>query len=248
MRFTKIKCTAKVVELAWATKKPGGDIESVEFESPEKPLGELPDSLQQFAKYVGDLIDAPDQWDGEMVVTSLSISETKDGRRGLIVTATRKIEKASNRVLVINTPLMNERGENTSDEASGIFDDDVLEMIAHAEACAARYHAGAREAQMDAFKGADGAPAEAVITATVPAEPSNDIAKARKKREKKPADFVPGVGTVVNPEATVPPTSDALHDLLMRAGRDAPHDAIARWTSTDDAAQEVRAADEASVS
>jgi hypothetical protein len=240
MRFTKIKCTAKSVELAWTTKKAGGDIESVEFESPEKPLGELPAALQKFVDYVGDLIDAPEQWDGEMVVTSLSISETKDGRRGLIVTATRKIEKASNRVLVINTPLMNARGENTSADATGIFDDSVLDAIAYAEECAARYHAGAREAQMDAFKAADGAPAEAVITATVPAEPSNDIAKARKKREKKPVDFVPGVGAVVNPEATAVPTDDPLLDQWKQAGG-APK-------LTDDAAQEVRAAVEASVS
>jgi hypothetical protein len=230
MRFTKIKFSEKTgVELAWVTKKDGGATESVEFSSPEQPLPDLKQALSAFRDFVIELIEAPEPWREEITITTLSINTEKDGRRGLIVTATRKIEKASGRVLVINTPLMKESGENTSDEASGIFEDEILTLIANAETAATRYHKGERE-QLDAFQAeqpagqADGGSSGEASDGSAP--------PARRRRRGPQKDFIPEIGHVANPGADIVPTVEVIQRALAVRDRDVPIDVITLWTQS----------------
>lgn len=226
MRFTKIKVRENGVELSWTVKGSAGT-DTVNHESTDKPLETFPAALNAFRGYVVELLGLPKSWLADMTVTTLSLNEETDGRRGLIVTAVRKIEKAANRPFVINTPLMKERGDNTSDAASGIFDPEIIDLIAEAEKQATSYRKG-EKAQIDAFeqtsKTDPAAPGE---------QPTNDIEKRRRRKK----DVDPKAGTpneVVNPDKTAPPPDDAtIRNILLAAGRDVPVDAIAQWIETE---------------
>lgn len=266
MRFAKIAITKKGVHLTRETKDQNGAIESIDLESPERPLASFADALQGFKSYVRDLMPF-ELSDDQLTVTTLNLSEDKNGHRGLIVTAIVPVPKAYDKPVVLNTPLVREGGENPSDDAF-VLNDDVMALIALAEEEATRYAKGERvqgelfsreerEAEPEPMSENEAAVNDRMAAAEVAstrkpgrngAHPENgtktgmngrtNTKPARAPRRKKGADFIPGVGNVVNADATDAPTDGTLRDLLLRAGRDVPLDAIGQWTSIErDAAQ-----------
>lgn len=219
MRFSRIKVTEKIVELDWSEVLPNGEKKSITLESPNRPMPALLQAMARFRTYVADLLELP-TWADDMRVTTLNIDEGKDGRRGLIVTCIRPVAKASNRPLVLNTPQMRE--SNGDDDAPGFLADEILTLVKHAEVAAAAFVRGDRE-QTEMPLGAP---------ATAAAAPAVDELGSRRRRKKN--EFIPEVGALANPNATIaPPDDTALRSRLLGRGRDVPVEAIGRWISSE---------------
>lgn len=221
MRFTKIKCNEDGVELAWTLVDANGATTTSTYSSKEKPAPELPAALEAFKPFVMELCELPDRWRDGLVVTTLSLTEIKEGnRRGINVSVKRAVERANGAAISITTPLMKSATENTTTD-KGVFFDDIAKLIIAAENAAVAYHNGERM-QGEIFQKAE--------------EGTDDMTKKRAAK-KKPKD----VGTpneVMNRDKVVPMTDEALRKLLLSVDRDVPEDAIARMVSTDrDAAQ-----------
>lgn len=229
MRFTKIAVKKDGVELSWSKIDEHGATITTNMVSPEKPAPELPQALQAFLPFAMDLIGAPDDWSKDAIVTSLSISDEKGTpARGLIVTAIRPIKKASGRPLVLNTPHMRQASGDTPATQTGILSDEIIELIAAAERAAESFVKGDR-AQLDVF------PADQ----SDQTKSDDQVGAKREQKKRKRTD--PKAGTpeeVVNPGKSTPVDDETLRQLLLKAERDVPVDALAILTSTEhDAAQ-----------
>lgn len=250
MRFTKIKVNEKAVELTWTTRKGSGETVTSQLASPQRPLPALLTALAAFRGYVLGLLNLPAEWLEEMAITTLSISdEDEQGRRGLIVTATRKISQANGRPVVLNTPHMREKIDGDTG-TKGYLEPDDLELLAAAELAATAYVKGERE-QVEIFP-APGTEADAAEQAQAAAGAAGAGAKkkggGKKGGKDSPAAPTGEMGIAANAPGT-PATDDVLRQMLLAAGRDVPVDAIALWASSErDAAQRWAAALQASKS
>lgn len=248
MKFSKISITSRGVHLIRQTKTESGATEKFDLESPEGPLKSFSDAMQKFADYVIGLLpflvrDDDDEEDEDalpMTVTTVNLSESKDGRRGLQVSVNVPIEALNNKVVSITTPIVHEAGENTSDEVYTL-PDDVMSLIKLLEGEATRYYKGERE-QGELFAGAE---AKAEAEKSPAAESFNEraaaaeVASTRKPRGRKKAPTGAAAPTEIqNPDKTKPPTTEHIRDLLVAVGKEVPVDAIDRWASSErDAAQ-----------
>lgn len=240
MRFTKIKVNEKAVTLAWTTKKGDGESITSELSSPQRPMEALPAALSAFRPFVLGLLGLPTEWLNEMVITTLSLNEDEDNRRGLIVTAIRKIPQASGRPVVFNTPHMRERLEGDTG-TTGFLDPVETDLIAEAEKAATAYVQGERvQAELfppkkDALTGAAVAPAGAAEEGGkkgVSPAAGKPASRHKDKRRQAPRREGEQLGELAN-EPGAPPTDDEVRALLLEAGRDVPVDAIAIWTSAE---------------
>lgn len=230
MRFENIKITKNKVVLDRLDKHPDGSVFTINLENPNKPLAAFSTALQAFTGWACELIGAS-QWADDSTVSSVHLSEeAKTRRRGLMVTLTRKIERAKGRVVTINTPLMHAPADDQEGVNPGTFPQLVADMIGTLEEEATKYWNGEREQVELEFKGP---PAEGAEPGAGAAAAENDISKAQKKRGRKPDPKAGTPGEVWNPNSTVPPTDEQLRRICMAAGRDVPLDAIPRWTSSE---------------
>lgn len=173
MRFKDIKINADGVELDRVEKHNDGTELTQKMKNATAPLASFKTALQAFTGYALALIGAPAEWHDETNVSSIHLSEEpKTNRRGLIVTIVRKIERAKNRVMVINTPLMHQPTEDADGTNPGTFEREVLNMITTAEKEATRYWNGERD------------------QTELPFESTDDLSKRRGKGrgKAKPAD------------------------------------------------------------
>lgn len=215
MRFQNIKVTDAGVELERIEKGNDGSVTKTEFSNPSKPLPPFTRAMQAFAGYSVDLIGAA-AWHEEVKVSSIHLSEEpKSNRRGLIVTFTRRIERAKNRVVFVNTPLMHAPVDDQEGTNPGTFPVKVADMIHDLEDEATKYWNGERE-QTEIFA--------APVTAAAP----GDELGARRGRKSRSAGTP---NEVMNADKKIPPTDEALRQLLLTADRDVPVDAIAHWNS-----------------
>lgn len=156
MRFKDIKSNADGVTLDRVEKLGDGTELTQQMKNATPPLASFKTALQAFTGYALALIGAPPEWNEDTNVSSIHLSEEpKTNRRGLIVTITRKIERAKNRVMVINTPLMHQPTEDADGTNPGTFEREVLNMITACEREATRYWNGERE-QTEMFEGQEG--------------------------------------------------------------------------------------------
>jgi hypothetical protein len=239
MRFAKISITKKGVHLTRETKDAAGAVESVDLESPERPLPEFVDALQAFKAFVIDLMPFA-LTEEQTTVTTLNLSEDKNGLRGLIVTAIVPVPKAYDKPVVINSPLVREGGEDPSPDAC-ILTDEMLELVGLVESEAARYVNGERiQGELFAKKDREAEPTSENVKdfdeRAAHAEVSSTRKPRRGKNGKKNAATggTHGVDFTANPDATDPPPDDAgLRQLLLSVERDVAVDAIAQWTSSE---------------
>lgn len=231
MRFKDIKINDDGVELTRVDSLPDGTELSQKLTNATGPLASFMAALQAFTGYAVNLVGVP-EWAEEAKISSVHLSEQpKTRKRGLIVTFTKRIERAKNRVVVINTPLMHAPAADEEGTNPGTFEREVLNMIKAVEDEATRYWNGERDqAEMFSRKetGGEGGAAEG-------GEGSDELAK---RRGKKPPRNAGTPGEVMNPDKTKAPDDEQLRKILVAAGRDVPIDAIGRWTGTErDAAQ-----------
>jgi hypothetical protein len=150
MRFERISITKKAVDLQRSTTDGNGATEDVHTNTPERPNGSFTDAMQAFVPFVVKLLAkaitlAKDE-KGEAVkltVTTLNLSEDKNGLRQLIVTATVPVPDAYDKPLVLNTPLVREAGELPLGDAI-VLDDDMMKLIALVELEAEKFVNGER--------------------------------------------------------------------------------------------------------
>jgi len=240
MIFSKISITGKGVHLVRETTDANGATESIDLESPERPLGSFIDALQAFKSYVTDLLPFKIEDDtaakrtplSDMKVTTLSLSSDKNGMRGLIVTAIVPVPKAYNKPVLLNTPLVREGAEDASENAM-VLSDNVLQLIRLAEDEATRY-VNHERVQGEIF-------AQTATTENTAAfnerAAAAEVSSTRKPRQSKKDKAALAAQTetgipVVNPVGA-PLTDDALRQLLLSVERDVPVDAIAQWTSSE---------------
>lgn len=229
MRFQLIKVAAEEVTLIRLDKQTDGSMLKLELTNPSRPLPEFAAALQAFSGYSVDLIGAP-HWHEEVKVSSVHLSEEpRTNKRGLIVTFTRRIERAKNRVFLGNTPLMHAPAEDAEGTSPGTFPREVAEMVATLEAEATRYWNGERE-QGEMFAPGT-APAAAADEKPRVDGPRDQLAAKRSRKKGTPGGAAPG--EVQNPDSTDILTDERLRSLLLRAGRDLPIDAIALMLSSE---------------
>lgn len=167
MRFKDIKINADGVELDRVEIHNDGTELTQKMKNATAPLATFKTALLAFTGYALGLIGAPPEWNEDTNVSSIHLSEEpKTKRRGLIVTITRKIERAKNRVMVINTPLMHQPTEDADGTNPGTFEREVLNMITECEKEATRYWKGERD------------------QTELPLESNDDLAKRRGKKGK----------------------------------------------------------------
>lgn len=218
MRFTRISITKKEVALDWETKVGHGLITHGLVEK-DRPLPAFAGALQAFAGFALALIGAPPAWDDGITVTTLNFHEDKNGRRGLQVSFSRRVDRARGASTSITTPVMWEADEPEGEIADGFYGTVVIDLIAALESEATKFQAGEREqAEMfDKTASAD----EGTTT------------RPRVNGKARPAKNAGTPGEVMNPGHTIKPDDEALRVSLLAAGRDMPVDAIASLGSND---------------
>ncbi len=233
MQFRKIWWDGASVRLEWDEQLPGATDKHV-YECAEAPTKAFRDALAAFGPFVVKLLGLPSEW-SDCSVRSLSLKVEEKNARGLQVTMMRKIADAKNRPVIITTPYLSEAPEAYNGDGVGYLDDVTLALIEDAELAAALYIDGERGEQTQLPLG-DSENSKTANERMAAAE----VASTRKpKGKKKGKDFIPGVGDVVNADATEPLTDENIRQLLLSVERDVPIDAIAAWASTerDDAAR-----------
>jgi hypothetical protein len=145
MRFKKISITKRGVLLTRESKDVNGAMEEITLESPERPRPSFADALQAFGPFVRNLLeDAVEIVNGALTITTLNMSEDKNGNRGLIITAIVPVPMAHDKPLVLNTPLVREGAADLELEEAMTLDDDTLKLLKLAEAEAEKYVKGDR--------------------------------------------------------------------------------------------------------
>lgn len=220
MKFSRISVTSKGVELDYV-ETDGDAKDETTHSSHMPPLGSFKDALQGFTSYVIDLIPLLEPTRETLTVTTINLSEDKNGLRGVIVTATSPVEKAYNKPLVINTPLVREGGELPLEDAF-VLSGEVLEIIGLVESEARRYldkeygPPPAAKPASENTKNADQKMAEAEVSST--RKPKGKGGKMRGKGSSEPT-----------------PVSDltdvAVRQLLATVDRDVPIEAIMAFSA-----------------
>lgn len=216
MKFSRISVKKSGVELDYEAIH-GDAKEETKWSNHQPPLGSFKDAMQGLVGYVVDLIPFLSAVRETITVTTINLSEDKNGLRGLIVTATTPVEKAYGKPLVLNTPLVREGGELALDEAF-VLSDEVLELIGLIEAEARRYKAGEYgEAEKPTTSENSKAADERMAAA--------EVASTRKPKGKR------GKGkTADEPTPLSDLTDDAVRQLLATVDRDVPIEAILAFT------------------
>lgn len=115
-QFTKITVNQKHVALEWISRKrtasEAEEIHNHQLECPEKPRPEFDQALQAFLPFLLEIIGAPKSWTENTKVTGVSLKKEEDGRRGIVITATRKCPYGS-APIALNTPYLREAMEDT---------------------------------------------------------------------------------------------------------------------------------------
>lgn len=236
MRFAKVSITKAGVHLVRVTKEPNGGAEAVDYTSPERPLSTFTDALQAFGSYVNDLLDVPAAWREKLTVTTVNLSESKDGRRGLQVSVSYAVAKADDKVVSLTTPIVHEASEAGTGTAFTLSDVHFA-LIDLLEAEATLYANGER-AQGELFTKAERSVAADSLDERSAAAEVASTRKPKTRGKKATVTTIRGVGDVANPDATEPPSDEALRELFGKIGYDVPVDAIQRWASSErDAAQ-----------
>jgi len=159
MRMHKISVNKARVRLDFKRADASGKgVEETTLSSPDRPRQEFLDALNAFRPFVRQLCGFTPKWMEEVNVTSVSISDQKGDRRGVVISSTRPVADA-NAPFVFSTPVLTSPADAAEDdeegdtaEGSGIWLPGMDEALVELEAQAKRYLEGVRE-QGDLFEG-----------------------------------------------------------------------------------------------
>ncbi len=114
-QFTKIVTTSKHLALHWQSRrKTASDVEELtshETVCPELPRPEFQTAMQAFLPFFLTIIGAPASWKESTKITGVSINKEEDGRRGVVLTASRKCPHGA-APIALNSPHLREQIED----------------------------------------------------------------------------------------------------------------------------------------
>ena len=139
-QFTKIIINQVHVALHWISRKrtasEADEVHHHQLECPEKPRPEFEKALQAFLPFLLEIIGAPKSWSENTRVTGVSLKKEEDGRRGIVITATRKCPFGS-APIALNTPYLREALDDSKETGSQFFlsgmSDAIDELCAEAD-------------------------------------------------------------------------------------------------------------------
>lgn len=124
IQFTKISQTGKSIAIHWkSTKKTASDIdenETVQLECPERPRPEFDKALQTFLPFLLTIVGAPADWKQNTEIRGISINKEEDGRRGIVITASRKCPYGA-APIALNSPHLREALDDTTETSTQFF-------------------------------------------------------------------------------------------------------------------------------
>lgn len=244
MKFSKISIASKGVELT-REERHGSDVEDRHLNSTSEPLPSFVDALQAFGPFFIKLLEKAITIvdPAKLKITTLNLSEDKNGLRGLIVTGIVPIPDAYDKPLVMNTPLIREGSELALSDAV-VLTDKVLELIKLVQAEAARFVNGERGQATEAKKKPsenskefdDRAAAASAQTTRKPDSAKKGGGKGKGKDEPAGKD-----NTVQFPEQIPEQTAEsvavtssaAIRQLLLSVDRDVPVEVVTAWSLAD---------------
>lgn len=151
LAFSKISTNGQRVHIEWTTRTSAENKEKIYHRIENEKSPPHPDfgkAMQAMVGWVLDTLELPLPYGSTLTVTGLSISEDNAGRLGLIITATKRLEKHDGTV-VLNTPLIRRplADENTDDlpDVWLLFDDKLRKYLDAAMDRAEEYISGRRE-------------------------------------------------------------------------------------------------------
>lgn len=123
-QFTKISSNQKAIAIDWLTKRrTASEVEehqSHHLGCPEKPRPAFEKALQAFLPYLITILGAPAEWKGNTRITGVSINKEEDGRRGVVLTASRKCPHGPSPV-AINAPHLREPMTDAEQAGTNFF-------------------------------------------------------------------------------------------------------------------------------
>ena len=137
-QITRVRIAGKKVQLAWK-RFVSDDAATTKFSSTDAPLPSFETALQAFVPDLIAVLQVTPGWVKDVVIRSVSI-DYKDEKRGLVVSATRKVPMA-NGPLVIHTPRIVERFD---DEGGSVAVVAMFERVDRLIQEALRYECGDR--------------------------------------------------------------------------------------------------------
>jgi hypothetical protein len=130
-QFTKIVANQKHVALHWSSRKKSADdveeITSHELQCQAKPRPSFDTALQAFKPFLLKILGAPASWSEGTTVTGISLNKEEDGRRGVVITASRKCPHGA-APIAINTPHLREPIDD-KDAGSSFFLEGMADAI-----------------------------------------------------------------------------------------------------------------------
>lgn len=123
-QFTKITSNGKAIAIHWISRrKTASDADEQhnhQLECPERPRPAFETALQAFLPYMLTILGAPDEWRTNTRVTGISINKEEDGRRGLVITASRKCPYGA-APIALNTPHLREAKDEAKEKGANFF-------------------------------------------------------------------------------------------------------------------------------
>lgn len=123
-QFTKIVVNKDHVALHWISRKrTASEVDEVhnhQLECPEKPRPQFDKALQAFLPFLLEIIGAPKTWTEKTTVTGVSLKKEEDGRRGIVITATRRCPYGS-APIALNTPYLREAIDEATETGTNFF-------------------------------------------------------------------------------------------------------------------------------
>lgn len=229
MEFDKIRYDGANVELEWKEPLLGGGVRDVSDRGKD-PTPALKSALQAFTGYVLWVHSLPESMADRIDVRGVTIKRPEDEPRGITVAALLRCPRARNSTSTLNTPYL---CEGAGGGNSGFLPESTIEMVNALERQATLYQQGERGEQTVMPLG-DSENSKEFNERAAHAEVASTRRPKLSKKEKAALAAQAEAGVpVVNADAGIPLTNDALRQLLLSVDRDVPIDAIARWTSSE---------------
>lgn len=230
MQFDKIRFDGKLVELEYKMPLPGGGGEDRQAHG-EGPGPTFKQALAAFTSYVIWVHSWPADIAERIEVRGVAIKRPDDAPRGITVTGLLKCPHARNSTSTFNTPYLAQPPENYSGDGNGFLSAAVIGFVDELEEEATRFKEGERE--QTSLPLGEAEPSDNTKEFNARSAAAEGATTRKPKGKKKPKDFVPGVGDVVNANATEVLDNDGIRQLLLTVERDVPVDAIATWVSSE---------------
>jgi hypothetical protein len=227
MNITKVSITSKGVRLMIEKEDGKGGTEERQFKCKSAPLGVFSDAMQGLKPFVLKILKgAVTLNEASLRLTTVSLSETKDGRRGVVFSGVVAVPGVNNNPLVLNTPFVTELADGVQAKNDTVaIDDTVDELIDALLEQAEKYYKGSRgqvemelsKPKTDNEKAVDEKMAEASVKST-------RVPRGAKKAEE------PDTAKAANSKP------ETIREGLSAVGKNVPVDAIKQWGTEDRAA------------